>query len=402
MNFSPRFAALAALLTLVACSGPELSRAGDEPTDLRPFVDETILPLMEEFDIPGVAVAVTVGGRAHFFTYGVADRENGTPVTEETIFEMGSVAKTFTATLAGYAAALGDLSLDDHPGDHLPPLRGTAIDEGTLLHLGTYTAGGLPLQFPGDVSDDDEMMEYFRQWDPEDEPGAQRRYSNPSIGLLGRITGLALGGDFSEAMESRLLPELRLNDTYIRVPESAMARYAWGYNAANEPVRVNPGVLDAEAYGIKSTAREMIRFVEANLDPEPFSDLVRQAISATHAGHFEVEGMVQGLGWEQHPYPIPLERLLAGNSPTILFGSNGAAPILPPRVPTNPTLFNKTGSTNGFGTYVAFVPQERIGIVILANRSFPIPARITAAHAILERLAPRMASTPPSSTHEPE
>ena len=50
-------------------------------------------------------------------------------------------------------------------------------------------------------------------------------------------------------------------------------------------------------------------------------------------------------------------------------------------------LFNKTGSTNGFSSYVAFVPQKKIGIVMLANRNFPIPARIKAAYAVLDLLA---------------
>jgi beta-lactamase class C len=55
--------------------------------------------------------------------------------------------------------------------------------------------------------------------------------------------------------------------------------------------------------------------------------------------------------------------------------------------PSEPTLFNKTGSTNRFGTYVAFAPEKRIGIAMLANKSFPIPARLTAAYAVLDRLS---------------
>lgn len=104
--------------------------------------------------------------------------------------------------------------------------------------------------------------------------------------------------------------------------------------------------------------------------------------------YFRVGEMVQGLGWEQCPYPVSLERLLAGNSPSIVMEPNAATSLASPRVSSEPILFNKTGSTNGFGAYVAFVPERKIGIVMLANRNFPVSTRIEAAHAILEQLAP--------------
>jgi beta-lactamase class C len=344
---------------------------------------------MAEYDVPGMAVAVTVDGQPIFFNFGVASREKNTPISEATLFEIGSVSKIFTGTLASYAQVLGKLSLDDRPGKYMPQLKGSAIDEATLLNLGTFTARGLPLQFPDEISDNDRMIGYFRQWKPDAAPGAQRRYSNPSIGLLGHITGLALKSDFAGAAETQLFPKLGLNRSYIRVPESAMVDYAWGYDQSNKPVRVNPGVFDAEAYGVKSTAADMIRFVQANIEPSRLEGPMQRAVEGTHLGFFEVGDLVQGLGWEQYPYPITLERLLAGNSRTMIMESKATKLLTPPQAPSGRTLFNKTGSTNGFGAYVAFVPEKKIGIVMLANRNFPIPARIKAAHAILEQLAPR-------------
>jgi beta-lactamase class C len=67
--------------------------------------------------------------------------------------------------------------------------------------------------------------------------------------------------------------------------------------------------------------------------------------------------------------------------------ANEVTRLAPPLPPRQDALINKTGSTNGFGAYAAFVPQQRLGIVILANRNFPIADRVTAAYAILASLS---------------
>jgi beta-lactamase class C len=359
------------------------ARADD--ASLRAIIDQAIRPVMAANDVPGIAVAVTIDGKASYFNYGLASKEDYTPVTEATLFELGSVTKTFVATLASYAQALGKLSLDDHPGKYVPQLKGSAIDRATLLNLGTYTAGGLPLQFPDEVSDD-KMIGYFQQWKPDAAPGVQRRYSNPSLGLFGHAASLALHTRFSEAMERKIFPGMGLKNSYVRVPQNAMANYAWGYDEKNTPGRMNPDVFADETYGIKSSSADMIRYVQANIDPTPLEATLRRAVDGTHVGYFKIGGMVQGLGWEQYPYPVSLQQLQAGNAKGMIWEANPAQQLTPPQIPTAPTLFNKTGSTNRFGAYVAFVPAKKIGIVILANKNFPIPERIKAAHAILEKL----------------
>lgn len=376
-----------ALAIISSCLLPIASQAADNPARITAAVDRAVSPLMTEYHVPGVAVAVTVDGRQYFFNYGVASKDKKTPVTKDTLFELGSVSKTFTATLAAYAQTLGKISLDDSPGKYMPQLRGSAIDKARLLNLGTYTAGGLPLQFPKTVTNNAAMATYFQQWKPSAAPGVQRRYSNPSIGLFGHVTGLAMNGKFADLIEAELLPKLGLAHTYIRVPKSQMANYAWGHTKANKPIGMSPGVFAAEAYGVKSTSADMIRFVEANIWPETLETPMRRAVEGTHIGYFKIGGTVQGLGWEQYPYPTALDRLLAGNGGTMAMDAHAATQLTPPQVPSEPTLFNKTGSTNGFGVYVAFVPAKKIGIVMLANKNVPIPARITAAHAVLEQLA---------------
>jgi beta-lactamase class C len=379
-----------ALAVISFCLLPLAAQAADRADRIAATVDRAFRPLMQQYDVAGMVVALTVDGQEYFYTFGVASKESQAPVTKDTVFELGSVSKTFTATLVAYALGQGKISLDDHPGAFMPQLRGYAIDKATLLNLGTYTAGGLPLQVPDAVTTDAEMAAYFQHWKPDAAPGEQRRYSNASIGLLGYVTALALKGSFADLAEAELFPKLGLSHSYVRVPAAATDAYAWGYNKANQPVRVNPGMFDAEAYGVKATVVDLLHFVEANIHPETLDAPMRHAVEGTHIGYFRVGGMVQGLGWEQYPYPVTLDRLLAGNSDQTSLHANAVTQITPPRTPEGPTLFNKTGSTNGFGAYVAFVPDRKIGIVMLANRNFPIPARVTAAHAVLEQLAADM------------
>ncbi|MBJ3785845.1 class C beta-lactamase [Devosia sediminis] len=358
-----------------------------QPAALADIVERHAAPLLDEHDVPGLAVAVTVGGEAYFFNYGVASLEGGEPVTENTIFEIGSVSKIFTSMLGTYAEATGALSLTDHPGRYVPELSGRPLDEATLLNLATYTAGGLPLQFPATVGTNADAPNFYADFETTAEPGQQRRYSNPSIGLFGFATARALDDTFSNLVQQALFGPLGLDDSFIAVPAEAMDRYAWGHDRDNNAIRVNPGVLDAEAYGVKSTSADMIRLVEAHIRPDTLDGVLRQTVEATQIGYFRVGTMVQGIGWEQYPFPLPLDDLLAGNSQTMAMEPNAASELVPPQMASGPTLFNKTGSTGGFGAYVAFVPAEEIGVVILANKNYPIPARVTAAHGILTEIA---------------
>jgi len=382
----PKIRRRQALALLLAGPAPLTSDASDDTGKLRSAVDATIRPLMARHDIPGMAVALTIGGRPHAFHYGVSSRQSRAPVTGATLYEIGSISKMFTCTLAAHAQASGLLSLDDHPGRYIPRLSGRPIDQATLLHLGTHTAGGLPLQFPDEVGDDEAAIAYFHAWQPDAPPGTVRRYSNPSIGLLGAVTAAAMKDRFADLIKTRLLPKFGMTHSHIRVPAGEEAHYAWGHRDG-KAVRVSPGPLADEAYGIKSTATDMIRFVQAHIDPSGLEPSLRRAVETTQVGHFRVGGMVQGFGWEQFPHPLSRERLLSGNAPEVIFDPHPVQAV-PSGWAAAPRLFDKTGSTGGFGAYVAFAPAAGLGLVMLANSNFPIPARIDAACAILDRLHP--------------
>lgn len=349
-------------------------------------VARVVRPVMQRYGIPGMAVGITFAGRHYVADFGLASKASGTPVAPGTLFEIGSISKTFTAALVAYAQGAGKLSLADRVSADLPTLRGSAFDDVRLVDLGTYTAGGLPLQFPDAIRTDADALRYYRTWQTSYAPGTVRLYSNPSIMLLGLIAASRLHADFATALERIVLAPLGLRDTFLAVPPAARARYAQGYTESGTPRRLALGALALEAYGIRTTASDMLRFLDANLgEPGPGGTL-RKAIVDTHTAYVRIDGITQDLVWEQYAEPTSLSDVLRGNSERVLFEKNRVVRILPPKKPRSDAFVDKTGSTSGFAAYTAFIPSRKIGIVLLANRSYPIEARVTTAYRMLARL----------------
>ncbi len=362
--------------------------AADTGTEaVRAIVDEAVRPLMARHAIPGMAVAVSVEGRDHVFTYGLAVREGAVPVTADTLFEVGSVTKVFTATLAAWAAESGRLSLADHPSRQVPALKGRPIDRATLLHLATYTAGGLPQQFPDGIEGDAAALAWLAAWKPVAAPGTVREYSNPSIALLGLVAAQALQRGFAEAVEAEVFPRFGMRDSHVKLPATALASHAWGY-AEDRPTRLRPGPMADPAYGVRTTAGDLLRFLRGQMDPAALDPAMRRAVQATQQGRFVAGNLVQGLVWEQYPWPLSRAWLLGGNAPEMYWEPVPAWPTRSPPAVAGARLFNKTGSTAGFGAYVAFVPEKRVAVVLLANRNYPIADRVEAGWTILRKLAP--------------
>jgi beta-lactamase class C len=379
---------LAAAVLFVLCANTAVSHAADDLQQrVKSAVDTAMRPLMAKYRIPGMAVGVIVAGKPYLFCYGVASTETRQPVTRDTLFEIGSVSKTFTATLTSYAQVTGHLSLSDKTSKYLPTLRDSKFGNVSLLNLGTHTPGGLPLQVPENIGNNDALMQYFKNWRPAYEPGTYRTYSNVGIGTLGWVTAKSMGQNFSTLIEQRLFPALGMKSSYIHVPQAKMADYAQGYTTENAAIRMAAGVLSSEAYGVRTTADDMVRFVETNMNLVPLDKKFQRAIAETHTGYFKAGPMTQDLIWEQYPYPVALKALLEGNSSAMALDATPVSKISPPESPREDVWINKTGSTNGFGAYVAFIPEKRLGIVILANKNYPIDARVTTAYKILTALS---------------
>jgi beta-lactamase class C len=356
------------------------------PDVVKEVVGAAVQPVMHQYRVPGMAVAVAMGDAAYVGEFGYASLASHARVTGDTLFEIGSVSKTFTATLAAYASISGTLSLTDPIGRCVPALNGTPFGSTSLRNLGTHVAGGLELQVPDGITNDAQLFTYLRAWQPKYTTGSTRTYSNIGIGMLGMATAACMHVDFAALMEQRLLAPMGLTHTFVNIGDAEMSDYAQGYTKDDVPIRMTPGELWQEAYGIRSSAADMIRFVQIEMGAIRVAPALERAVRATHVGYYRLGAMTQDLIWEQYAAPFDLASILRGNSQDVILDPLPVTAIAPPLAPQDDVWINKTGSTNGFGTYVAFIPREGLGIVILANKNFPIEDRVRIAYGVLTQL----------------
>ena len=380
LNAALAFTALT-LTTTTFAAGNTLT-----PAQISKTVDKTIAPLLKAQAIPGMAVAVIYQGQPYYFTYGKADIKHDRPVTQETLFELGSVSKTFAGVLGGDAISRGEISLSDPATKYWPELTGSQWKGITLLHLATYTAGGLPLQVPDEAKDSASLLSFYQHWQPQWAPGTRRLYANSSIGLFAALAVKPSGLSYEQALTERVFQPLKLTHTWVNVPPREEKNYAWGYRDG-QPVRLTPGMLIAEAAGLKSSVVDIAAWLQANMAPQRIGNrTLSEAVSLAQSRYWRIGSMYQGLGWEMLNWPVKADTVINGSDNKVALAPLPAVAIEPPAPRVAASWVHKTGSTNGFGAYVAFIPEKQLGIVMLANKAYPNTERVKAGYAILNAL----------------
>ncbi len=245
------------------------------PVQDEPLADK-VRELATELEIPGVAVGVIHDGVERYAYHGVTSTTNPLPVDETTLFQFGSTAKTYTATVIMVLMERGDLELDAPVRRYIPEfaLQDEEVAQNvTVMHLLNHTAG-----WEGDLSDDTgdgddalaryvALMKDIKQVTP---LGATVSYNNAALSVAGRIIEKISGETYEKAMRELLLAPLGLDDTLFRMTEIMTRRFAVGHTR-EEDGTITPSRMwaiprgNGPAGGMSATAADQIAWARFNL-----------------------------------------------------------------------------------------------------------------------------------------
>lgn len=319
-------------------------------TSLDKAVDSLLQPFITQANTVGVSIAVLVDGKVYYYGYGETAKGNNHVPEPNTIFEIGSISKTFTATLLADAVNKNKISLDDPANKYLPDsvpqlsFGGTPITVKTLINH----SSGLP-RMPDNFTsvdandpykeyDDSKMFSFYKHFKPTRSPGEKYEYSNLAAGTVGVILEKINNAAYEDMLLKTICKPLGMNDTrqYLRKEDSA--RFAKGYSDGNYAAPWNFKAF-VGAGGIRSTAADLVKYAAAQLGKAPAG--LNKAIQLTHAVTFTTNEATVALGWH----------------------------IIKPG---NDELLFHNGGTGGYRSYLAVNLQKNYAVVMLSNTTISV------------------------------
>jgi len=317
------------------------------PLDLR--IDSLVRPYIQMQHTAGICIAFIKDGKTTTYSYGeVKKGENQLPDADKTFFEIGSISKTFTGILLADEVIKGKMSFDDPINKYLPDSIGkmSYMDVPiTLKTLSNHSSGfpRLPMNLykkgddannPYQNYDAGRLFSYLKTFKPYREVGVNYEYSNFAVGLLGTILAQQNQLSYEELLLQKICKPLNLRNTKISLDTTDKNNFAQGFDEKGKATSAWDLNTLAGAGGIRSTTNDMAKFVEANMTKAPKQ--IQEAIELSQKVSFESGQNIVGLGWH---IAKRKER----------------------------TIYQHSGGTGGFRTFVGFDKERQIGVVVLSN-----------------------------------
>jgi len=334
----------------VVIAGKSFRAASNNPLkdSLDRWVERMVRPYIQKGNTCGLELAFIHNGQLRKYSYGsVKKTADQLPDAANTIFEIGSVTKTFNALLLAEEVVAGRMKLADPINLYLPDSIPELSFQGkpvTLLHLANHTSGfpRLPSNiFKGKIDPKDPYKHYLpdslysflKRYKPAVMPGTVFSYSNYGAGVLGTIFERKYGNSFEQLIVSRICDPLGMRKTRVTLIEADEKNFAQGYNETGETTAPwNLASLKGSG-AIRSTLDDMVKYTRAQME---MKGPLKTAIALSHKSTFEGRNQSMGLGWR-----------ITKSGPN--------------------SYWHHSGGTGGFRSFVGFDVDRKIGIVILSN-----------------------------------
>ena len=269
---------------------------------------ELVARAMEQNKVPGVALGIHQDGETRTAGWGVTSVENPLPVTAGTLFQIGSITKTFTATAVMHLVEQGKVNLGARVRDYLPDFSvqdEQAGAEATVQHLLTHSGGWAGDFFHGTGQGDDALARYVADMAglPQLAPlGSQWSYNNAGFGVAGLLVERVTGRPFEAALKELLLDPVGLERCFFDPAEVMTRRFAVGHNDGEQgPQVARPWLLDryvAPLGGIVTDVEDLLRYARFHLGGGPEGVLPAALLEQMHSPQVSIwRGESWGLGW---------------------------------------------------------------------------------------------------------
>lgn len=331
-------------------------------TKLDSAVDKAAKNYMMDTSTKGLSIGVYYNKQKYFYNYGEADKSKDLKADSKTVYEIGSITKTFVGNLLARAVREGKIKLDAPVTDYLPDsvAANPALQKIKIVQLANHSSGlprlpvdmfsvkGLDPLDPYVLYDEAKLFNGLKQIKPTREPGVQYEYSNYAMGLLGTILGRVYKIPFTELVQKYFIKPLQLGQTTAE--NKILPGQAIGYNDSGAPIPYWNFTSLAAAGSIKSSAQDLLAYgVQSLKDLQDKKGNPTLLATTTWDG----EPNVVTLGWHRNATNL------------------------------KPAIFQHGGGTYGFRSQIIVCPEQKWVVVTLANHGVD-PGASGVASAIAE------------------
>nr|WP_084407015.1 serine hydrolase domain-containing protein [Pedobacter panaciterrae] len=311
-------------------------------------VDKLVSAYIQTKGNVGVSAGVLYKGNSYFYNYGERKIDTKSLPDNHTLYDIGSISKTFTSTLLALAVHQQKLTLETSITKFLPDsvAENPALQKITFKELANHTSG-LPRDADNlgatvidanqpygnyEVKDLFSLLKHFKQTTV---PGVKYGYSNIGTGLIGVLLERIYHKSYKELLRQYITLPLKMNETMCSIDSTKFSNLAQGYNRFSQPVPFYHLQAVEAAGAIKSSTFDLITYAKAQL----FSSnrTLDTALKLIHQVTFDKKPDIVGLGWYY--------------------------------LPDNKNVMTHTGGAGGYSSSICIDLSKQIAVVILTNNT---------------------------------